>query len=158
MLLDCSEAVFTRVVGKNSTVNVVVLLREFERSCWCVASYLPNELCMKILNNVMIVALIYELAVSVCKVLIVCMHSVLFKCNTSPRSQKMIVTIVQSSLSLVYRKYSIDLIPLLRSSSKQLLKKCSSRWVSFLYTAGINTLQKSDVNKLILLVNIFDVQ
>ena len=59
-----------------------------------------------------------------CKVLIVhalCCSNV----NTSPCSQKM--EEVQSSLSLLYRRYGIYLIPLLRSSSKQLLKKCSSR-------------------------------
>ena len=82
---------------------------------------------MKILSNVMIVALIYKLAVSACKILIVHALGTVQMSTLHPIPRRWIVTIVQSSLSLVYRRYSIDLIPLLRSSSKQLLKKCSSR-------------------------------
>ena len=44
---------------------------------------------------------------------------------------------IHGSVILLWGVY----VPLLWSSSKQLLKKCNSRWVSFLYTAGIRTLK-----------------
>ena len=41
-VVDSCESVFTGIVGKYSTINIVVELREEERCCRCVPCNLPH--------------------------------------------------------------------------------------------------------------------